>query len=183
MMGVDGVVGIWKGYNHSPSVISWDQEPALVHLKHKVWAKHGVKMEFVAPGSHERVAERDGRTVKKHGYATILGLGHAVDAQMVAHITQDTVTLLNYFPNSETEDESPMAVFDGERLNYARWSRFHAGQVGVFEIPYPDKKGPGKNWLYAISFVNKETTLWFAFYLVDNVSSCAAVTLRRSSRH
>ena len=104
---------------------------------------HSLRVEHTAPDAHERVAERDVRTIKEHVYATILSLGHAVDAEMIEGIVRDTVTLLNFFPNSETVDGTPRTYLDGERLNYERWSRVYAGQVAEFEIPYAKQAGHG----------------------------------------
>ena len=56
-------------------------------------------------------------------------------------------------PNSETIDISPRAILDGERLNYARWSRVCAGQVAEFEVPYVNnnKRGTRREIGYVIS--------------------------------
>ena len=136
-------VNVWKGYGARPRVLSWDQEPALVHSSAEIWAQHGLRLDFTAPDSHERVAERDVRTIKEHVYASILDLNHAVDDEMVKGIVRDTVVLLNFLPNSETPGATPRTILDGERLNYERWSRVHAGQVAEFEIPYADKHKKG----------------------------------------
>ena len=136
-------VNIWKGYGAKPKVLAWDQEPALVHCAAEIWAQHSLRVEFTAPDAHERVAERDVRTIKEHAYASILGLGHAVDQEMVEGIVRDTVTLLNFFPNSETVDGTPRTYLDGERLNYQRWSRAYAGQVAEFEVPYAKQMNRG----------------------------------------
>ena len=145
-------VNVWKGYGAQPRVLSWDQEPALVHSSSEIWTQHGLRLEFVPPDSHERVAERDVRTLKEHVYATILGLNHAVDEEMVEGIVRDTVGLLNFLPNSETPGATPRTILDGERLNYARWSRVYAGQVAEFEIPYVElhKRGTRKEIGYVI---------------------------------
>ena len=74
--------------------------PALVHTAAEIWAQHGLRLDFTSPDSHERVAERDVRTIKEHVYASILGLNHAVDDEMVEGIVRDTVVLLNFLPNS-----------------------------------------------------------------------------------
>ena len=74
-------VDIWKGYGGRPKVLSWDQEPALVHSASEIWAQHGLRVRFTSPDGHERVAEREVRTIKEHVYASILGLNHAVDAE------------------------------------------------------------------------------------------------------
>ena len=132
-------LGIWKGFGASPRVISWDQEPAMVSSAHEIWARHGVKLDFTPPEGHEKVAERSVRTVKEHVFASILQLGHAIDDAMLEGIVRDTTTLLNFLPTAEVDRSSPRTIIDGERLNYRRWSRFAAGQVGEFEIPYPDK--------------------------------------------
>ena len=150
MLGLNNTVNIWKGYGHQTKVISWDNEPAIVHSAPEIFSTLGVRMEFVSPGSHERVAERDGRTVKEHVYASLRQLPHAVDKRMVEGVARDTVTLLNFFPNSETEDQSARTFVDGERLNYARWSRFAAGDVGEFEIPYTNKSGSRKEIGYVL---------------------------------
>ena len=42
-------------------------------------------MDFTPPEGHEKVAERNVRTVKEHVYANILHLGHAVDDVMLGH--------------------------------------------------------------------------------------------------
>ena len=136
-------MNIWKGYGAKPEVLSWDQEPALVHCAAEIWAQHSLRIEHTSPDAHERVAERDVRTIKEHVYATILGLGHAVDSEMIDGIVRDTVTLLNFFPNSETVDGTPRTYLDGERLSYERWSRVYAGQVAEFEIPYAKQLGRG----------------------------------------
>ena len=62
---------------------------------------------------------------------------------MVEGIVRDTVTLLNFFPNSETTDGTPRTYLDGERLDYERWSRVYAGQVAEFELPYPKQTNRG----------------------------------------
>ena len=129
-------VNIWKGYGSKPKVLSWDQEPALVHCAAEIWTQHSLRVEFTSPDAHERVAERDVRTVKEHVYSCIMSLGHAVDEEMVEGIVRDIITLLNFFPNSETVDGTPRTYLDGERLNYERWSRVYAGQVAEFELPY-----------------------------------------------
>ena len=110
-------------------------------------------MEFTPPEGHERVAEREVRTIKEHVYSSILSLNHAVDEEMVEGIVRDTVTLLNFMPNSETIDVAPRAILDGERLNYARWSRVYAGQVAEFEVPYVNnhKRGVRREIGYVIS--------------------------------
>ena len=136
-------VNIWRGYGARPKVLSWDQEPALVHCAAEIWAQHSLRVEHTSPDAHERVAEREVRTVKEHVYATIKTLGHAVDAEMIEGIVRDTVTLLNFFPNSETLDGTPRTFLDGERLDYGRWSRVYAGQVAEFEIPYAKQMGKG----------------------------------------
>ena len=94
-------INVWKGYGAKPKVLSWDQEPALVHSAAEFWAQHSLRIEFTAPDAHERTAERDVRTIN------ILGLGHAVDDEMVEGLVRDTVILLNFFPNSETTDGTP----------------------------------------------------------------------------
>lgn len=149
---IGDAIGIWNGYGSKPRVLSWDQEPAVVRCAREMWAKHGLRVEFTPPEGHERVAEREVRTVKEHVYANILSLNHAVDAEMVEGIVRDTVVLLNFMPNSELADASPRSVLDGERLNYERWSRVYAGQVAEFEIPYvhQNKKGVRKEIGYVI---------------------------------
>ena len=62
---------------------------------------------------------------------------------MLHGIVKDTITLLNFFPNSETIDGTPRTFLDGERLDYARWSRVYAGQVAEFEVPYPKQLNRG----------------------------------------
>ena len=62
---------------------------------------------------------------------------------MIEGIVRDTVVLLNYMPNSETVTVSPRSILDGERLNYARWSRVYAGQVAEFEVPYAQHNKQG----------------------------------------
>ena len=42
-------VEIWKGYGARPKVLSWDQEPALVHCAHEIWHQHGLRLEFTPP--------------------------------------------------------------------------------------------------------------------------------------
>ena len=143
-------VNVWKGYGGRPKILSWDQEPALVHCASEIWAQHSLRLRFTSPDAHERTAERDVRTIKEHVYASILGLKHAVDDGMVEGLVRDTVTLLNFLPNSELPDASPCAVLDGDRLNYERWRRVHAGQVAELKIPYPDKKGTRKEIGYVI---------------------------------
>ena len=115
----------------------------MVHCAHEIWQQHGLRLEFTAPDSHERVAEREVRTIKEHVYSTILGLGHAIDDEMLHGIVRDTITLLNFFPNSETVDGTPRTYLDGERLDYSRWSRVYAGQVAEFEVPYPKQLNRG----------------------------------------
>ena len=136
-------VNVWKGYGAKPKFLSWDQEPALVRCAAEIWGQHSLKLEFTSPDGHERMAERDVRTIKEHVYSSILGLNHAVDEEMVEGIVRDTVTLLNFLPNSETTDGSPRTYLDEERLNYERWSRVYAGQVAEFEIPYPRQVNRG----------------------------------------
>lgn len=145
-------LNVWKGYGGRPKVLSWDQEPALVHSAAEIWAQHSLRLRFVPPDSHERTAERDVRTIKEHVYAAILGLNHAVDEEMVEGLVRDTITLFNFLPNSELPDASPRAVLDGERLNYERWRRVYGGQVAEFEIPYPEqgKKGIKREIGYVI---------------------------------
>ena len=143
MRAIDECVKVWKGFGAKPGVLSWDQEPGLVHSAAEAWARHSLKVEFTAPDAHERLAEREVRTIKEHVYANIRSLNHAVDEEMIEGIVRDTITLMNYLPNSETVDGSPRTYLDGERLDYGRWSRVHAGQVGEFEIPYPHKAGHG----------------------------------------
>ena len=136
-------LNVWKGFGAKPKVLSWDQEPALVHSAAEIWAQHSLRIEFTAPDAHERTAERDVRTIKEHVYSSILSLGHAVDDEMVEGIVRDTVTLLNFFPNAETTDGTPRTYLDGERLDYERWSRVYAGQVAEFELPYPKQVNRG----------------------------------------
>ena len=143
MRAIDECVKVWKGYGAKPKVLSWDQEPGLVHSAAEAWARHSLKVEFTAPDAHERLAEREVRTIKEHVYANIKSLNHAVDDEMIEGIVRDTVTLMNFLPNSETVDGSPRTYLDGERLDYGRWSRVYAGQVAEFEIPYPHKSGQG----------------------------------------
>ena len=143
MRAVKDCVNVWRGFGCKPKVLSWDQEPALVYSAAEIWALLSLRMEFTPPDAHERVAERDVRTIKEHVYACILGLGHAVDDEMVDGLVRDTVTLLNFFPNTETVDGTPRTFLDGERLNYERWSRVYAGQVAEFEIPYAKKVNRG----------------------------------------
>ena len=124
---------IWKGFGAIPKVISWDQEPAMVASAHEIWSRHGVKLDFTPPEGHERVAERNVRTIKEHVYASILTLGHAIDDVMLEGIVRDTTTMLNFLPTADVDRSAPRTTIDGERLNYKRWSRFSAGQVGEFE--------------------------------------------------
>ena len=138
MSATSTALDIWKGFGASPKVISWDQEPAMVASAHEIWAKHGVRLDFTPPEGHEKVAERNVRTIKEHVYASILTLGHAIDDTMLEGLVRDTTTMLNFLPNINVDRSSPRTILDGERLNYKRWSRFSAGQVGEFEIPYPD---------------------------------------------
>ena len=129
-------IDIWKGYGGRPRILSWDQEPALVHSASEIWAQHSVRLRFTTPDAHERVAERDVRTIKEHVYASILSLQHAVDEEMVEGLVRDVTTLLNFLPNSELPAASARTALDGERLNYERWRRVYAGQVAEFELPY-----------------------------------------------
>ena len=136
-------VNIWQGYGGSPKFLSWDQEPALVHSASEIWAKHSLRLRLTSPDSHERVAERDVRTIKEHVYASIISLPHAVDEEMVEGLVRDVTTLLNFLPNSELPASSARTALDGERLNYDRWRRVYAGQVAEFELPYADKSKNG----------------------------------------
>ena len=95
MRAIGGAVGVWKGYGSAPRVLSWDQEPAIVSCAAEIWSKHSLRMEFTPPEGHERVAERDVRTIKEHVYSSILSLNHAVDEEMVEGMVRDTVTLLH----------------------------------------------------------------------------------------
>ena len=140
-------LGIWKGFGATPKLITWDQEPAMVACAHEIWAKHGVKLEFTPPDGHEKVAERNVRTIKEHVFASILSLGHAIDDVMLEGIVRDTVTMLNFLPTVEVDRSAPRTILDGERLNVRRWSRFTAGQVGEFEIPYPDQSAGARKEL------------------------------------
>ena len=132
-------MGIWKGFGAHPKVLSWDQEPAIVSSAHEIWSKYGLRMDFTPPDGHEKVAERNVRTIKEHVYASVLSLGHAIDDIMLEGIVRDTVTVLNFLPTADVDKSAPRTILDGERLHYQRWARFSAGQVGQFEIPYPDK--------------------------------------------
>ena len=92
IMGATGpALGIWKGFGASPRVISWDQEPAMVSSAHEIWARHGVKVDFTPPEGHEKVAERNVRTIKEHVFASVLQLGHAIDDTMLEGIVRDTL--------------------------------------------------------------------------------------------
>ena len=139
MAATSSALDIWKGFGATPKIISWDQEPAMVACSNEIWAKHGVKLEFTPPDGHEKVAERNVRTIKEHLYASILTLGHPIDEAMLEGMVRDTVSTLNFLPTTEVDRSAPRTFLDGERLNVARWSRFSAGQVGEFEIPYPDR--------------------------------------------
>jgi len=150
LLGIASYVDLWKGFGFKPAFLSFDNEPALVHAKDEIFAKHGLRMDFVAPGAHEKVAERDVGTVKRLVYTNIMDLGHAVDQRMVRGIVEDTIRVLNFLPNSETGFEAPRAFLDGERLDMGRWSRCHAGQVGEFTIPYPSG-GDRKEICYVLS--------------------------------
>ena len=136
---IQSTVDVWKGYGHTPKVLAWDQEPALVSCAAEIWSRMSLRMDFTPPEGHEKLAEREVRTVKEHVYSSILSLGHAVDEDMIEGLVRDTIVMLNYMPNSETLTQSPRSILDGERLSYDRWTRFHAGQVAEFEIPYASK--------------------------------------------
>ena len=109
-------INVWKGYGATPKLLSWDQEPALVSCASELWAQHSLRVQFTSPDAHERLAEREVRTIKEHVYASILDLHHAVDDEMVEGLVRDTVTLLNFFPNSETVDGTPRTYLDGTLL-------------------------------------------------------------------
>ena len=70
-----------------------------------------------------------------------------MDDVILEGIVRDTVTLLNFMPSAEVDQSSPRTIIDGERLNYQRWCRFSAGQVGEFEIPYPDRNSGARREL------------------------------------
>lgn len=93
----------------------------MVASAHEIWAKYGVKMDFTPPEGHEKVAERNVRTIKEHVYASVLGLGHPIDDAMLEGLVRDTVTVLNFLPLAEVDRSSPRTIIDGERLNYGRW--------------------------------------------------------------
>ena len=76
---ISSAINIWKGYGSSPAVIAWDQEPSIIACAPEVWSKHSIRFDFTPPGGHEKVAERNVRTIKEHVFASILGLGHAID--------------------------------------------------------------------------------------------------------
>ena len=140
-----------RGFGAHPKVLSWDQEPAMVASAHEIWAKHGLRLDFTSPDGHEKVAERNVRTIKEYVYASVLSLGHAIDETMLEGIVRDTVTILNFLPTADVDKSAPRTTLDGERLHYQRWARFSAGQVGQFEIPYPDKaSGSRKELGYVI---------------------------------
>ena len=136
-------VNVWKGFGSRPKYLAWDQEPALIHSAAEIRAQHRLKLIPTPPDAHERMAERDVRTIKEHVYANIMSLNHAIDEEMVEGLVRDTVTLMNFMPNSETVDGSARTYLDGERLDYERWSRVYAGQVAEFEVPYAKTGGQG----------------------------------------
>ena len=70
-----------------------------------------------------------------------------MDDVILEGIVRDTVTLLNFMPSAEVDQSSPRTIIDGEGLNYQRWCLFSAGQVGEFEIPYPDRNSGARREL------------------------------------
>ena len=87
----------------------------MVSSAHEIWARHGVKMDFTPPEGHEKVAERNVRTVKEHVFASVLQLGHAIDDTMLEGIVRDTITLLNFLPTAEVDRSSPRTTYHRRR--------------------------------------------------------------------
>ena len=84
--------------------------------------KHGVKMDFTPPEGHEKVAERNVRTVKEHVYASIIQLGHAIDDIMLEGMVRDTVSLINFLPSAEVDRSSPRTIIGGATTAVGRAS-------------------------------------------------------------
>jgi len=133
------IIAKWHGLGQTPKTLSIDREPAVMALAAELKRVDGITVVPTPPEGHEKLAEREGRTIKEHFYATLDSIPVPMPFRAVWGIFADVIKTQNASPNTSTAPESPNSILTGERLDLAKWSAFAAGDFGIFSKPYSSK--------------------------------------------
>lgn len=136
---VTNVVNRWKGYGRTVKEIASDREAGLLAAAPQIFAELGVTIIPRTAEGHEKLIEREGRTVKEAVYAVAKGWksrGMRIPKVAIPHIIGDVLTIENRSPNSQTYPESPMGMLQGTRLDLTKIGTSGVGTFGMFWVPY-----------------------------------------------
>jgi hypothetical protein len=132
--------GVRRGYNVSPSLLSFVREPSVNTIASELRSQDQLKVIMTPPEGHEKFIERAIRPLKEHIWACCeRHQCKELPRLVVEGIMFDYITLSNHFPNGSTFPESPKSFVSGERLDFGKWCEFAAGDYGMFWRPYNDK--------------------------------------------
>ena len=139
--GIRKILDVWKGFKCTPQFLSFDREKSVLALQADLWKTDSLQILAQPPEGHEKLAEREVRTIKEQLYANLVNLPCRLPRTAVTGLISDIVTLQNSVPNNETFPNTPRSILTGERLDLAKWSAFSAGSFGHFYVPYNGGKG------------------------------------------
>ena len=139
--GIRKILDVWKGFKCTPQFLSFDREKSVLALQADLWSSDSLQILAQPPEGHEKLAEREIRTIKEQLYANLVSLPCRLPRSAVIGLITDIVTLQNFVPNNETFPHTPKSILTGERLDIAKWSAFSAGTFGHFYVPYNEGKG------------------------------------------
>lgn len=145
------VLDIWKGHGYPTNLISFDREKAVLAIQAELWAVDRVKLSLAPPEGHEKLAEREVRTIKERVYPSLLAMPCRLPAIAVEGFVYDVVRLSNRVPNAETYPETPLTFLGGERLNVKDWRRFKVGDFAHVFKPYNAKSSSPER--YELAFI------------------------------
>ena len=136
---VSNVVNRWKGYRRKVIEIASDREAGLLASAPQIFSELGVTIVPRTAEGHEKLIEREGRTVKEAVFTIAKGFksrGMRIPRLAIPYIIGDVLMVENRSPNTQTFPESPMGMLQGTRLDINKIGASGVGTFGMFWVPY-----------------------------------------------
>ena len=128
----------YKSYGHFIKQWRSDHETAFKSTETHVNDK-GAQLQVTAPDRHEKVSERNTRTLRERMRATLGALTYRLPGKLYGHLLMHVVSSMNVIPNTSTGKRTPRELVTGEKVNAAVSFGHPFGTLGLFKTPKDSK--------------------------------------------
>ena len=133
MQALKAMVMKFRGWRMDVRTIRSDSEGALIACTSGL-NEMGIQFVAVAPGRHERLAERTIQTIKKKMSASIAGIEYPLPRRFYSKLNDWVVSSMNIVVNARS-DLSPREVIIGTKIETSLHLKFAFGDIVISQIP------------------------------------------------